>query len=427
MKIPAIRANIGSWTYYIATLSFREVAENVEEIDDQLHKSEGLRDLIQRSITDNYVKIKNYIQNQPEMFFNSLVLGVYNAIPQWIEVELSYGDEEYFNLGFLDFPGEQKIFPIDGQHRVEGIKAALEENPELGNNKIGAIFIGHSVSDSGMKKSRRLFTTLNRYAKPVTMDDIIALDEDDSVAIATRYLLENFSLFKEKRVTKSKNKAISDRDKDSITSIITLYQCNKELLKQFRIERRTEFPNSARDKKSLADYLKFRPDEEEVDLFIEYLESFWQDFTDSLTCIQTFNNSEVADPAEPFRNRDNGGNLLFRPVGLLPFVQAVIELRKRRNFDYSSVLNNLNNLNFEIDNVPWRNVLWNHNERIMIMGTQVLTKLLIMYMYDQRILRDSEEQNLRLKLSAQLNIEIGESTRIINDLPQVGIRRRRTR
>ena len=301
MKIPAIRAKIGSWTYYITTLSFEQVSVHVERVDDQLHKSEGLRDLIQRSITDNYIKIKEYIQNQPEMFFSSLVLGVYDGMPKWIEVELNFGEEEFFNLGFLDFPGNEKIFPIDGQHRVEGIKAALIDDPNLKDNKIGAIFIGHSKSAEGMEKSRRLFTTLNRYAKPVTMDDIIALDEDDSIAIATRYLLENFSLFKEKRVTKSQNKAIPDRDKDSITSIITLYQCNKELLKQFRIERKTESPNKGRDKKSLVDYLKFRPNEVEVDLYIEYLNRFWRNFTDNISCINIFNNSEIANPSESFR------------------------------------------------------------------------------------------------------------------------------
>ena len=62
------------------------------------------------------------------------------------------------------------------------------------------------------------------------------------------------------------------------------------------------------------------------------------------------------------------------------------------------------------------------------MGTQVLTKLLIMFMYDQNILRESEQQDLIIKLSAQLKIEINESNSIINDLPQVGnsITRRRT-
>ena len=65
MKIPAIRAKIGNWVYYISTITFEQVSNHVEEINDQLHKSEGLKDLIQRSITKNYLSIKEYILNQP--------------------------------------------------------------------------------------------------------------------------------------------------------------------------------------------------------------------------------------------------------------------------------------------------------------------------------------------------------------------------
>ena len=71
MKIPAIRANIGTWTYYITTLTFDQVNSTVEKIDNQLHKSESLKDLIKRSITKNYKNIEDYIISQQEMFFNS--------------------------------------------------------------------------------------------------------------------------------------------------------------------------------------------------------------------------------------------------------------------------------------------------------------------------------------------------------------------
>jgi len=418
MKLPAIRANIGNWIYYITTLTFSQVDEHVEKIDDQLHKSEGLRDLIQRSITVNYVKIKEYIQNQPEMFFNSLVLGVYDGTPKWIEVELNLEDEDFFNLGFLDFPGNEKIFPIDGQHRVEGIKAALKEDSSLGQNKIGAIFIGHSKDKEGMEKSRRLFTTLNRYAKPVTMDDIIALDEDDSIAINTRSLLENFDLFAGKRVTKSKNKAIADRDKDSLTSIITLYQCNSDLLKSFRIERKKNDPNPKRDKKSFIDYLKFRPDEIEISLFEEYLKEFWTPFKNGISEISAFTLvPESTEPAKNFRNRENGGCLLFRPVGLLPFVQAAIEIRKRRAINFEQIFIKLNNLNYNLDEIPWRNILWNLEEKTMIMGTQSIVKLLLLYMYDPDILSSNELNSLNKKYADRTGFKGDSILTVLENIP----------
>lgn len=79
--------------------------------------------MLQRSITDNYKSIAHYIEDQDERFFNSLVLAVYDGDPQWHEIRLDYGeDEEYFDIGLLELTGEEKIFPVDGQNRVEGIK-----------------------------------------------------------------------------------------------------------------------------------------------------------------------------------------------------------------------------------------------------------------------------------------------------------------
>lgn len=96
MKLPAIRAKMGDWTYYVSTLSFQQVNDHVSKIDQELHQSESLKELIQRSITNNYLSIKNYIINQPELFFNSLVLAVYDDYPDWKEVEIKYDDTETF-------------------------------------------------------------------------------------------------------------------------------------------------------------------------------------------------------------------------------------------------------------------------------------------------------------------------------------------
>jgi len=86
MKIPAIRAQIGIWVYYISTLSFDHVSKYVRKVDDELHKSELLREMLQRAITDNYKGIADYIVQQEERFFNALVLAVYDGDPQWNEV-----------------------------------------------------------------------------------------------------------------------------------------------------------------------------------------------------------------------------------------------------------------------------------------------------------------------------------------------------
>ena len=47
-----------------------------------------------------------------------------------MKIRVEYDDdEEFVDLGILELTGDEKIFPVDGQHRVEGIKHALINNP----------------------------------------------------------------------------------------------------------------------------------------------------------------------------------------------------------------------------------------------------------------------------------------------------------
>lgn len=416
MKIPAIRARMGDWTYYVSTLSFQQVNDNVSRIDQELHRSESLKELIQRSITNNYLSIKNYILNQPELFFNSLVLAVYDDYPDWTEIEVKYDNTETFQIGLLDFPGNHKIFPVDGQHRVEGIKAALAANPQLAETRVAAIFIGHKNDVEGMKKTRRLFSTLNRYAKPVTMDDIIALDEDDSIAIVTRDLLESHALFSERKVTKSKNKAIPNDDKYSFTSIITLYECNWEILKMFRKSIKQTAPNPERDNKTLSEYLKFRPSEIDLALFETMCTGFWKDLILEFPYLIDFIKDKSIEPAIRFRNNIDGGNLLFRPVGLLPFIQATIEINKRTQKPFREIFSRFYNIDFQLNNKPWKQVMWNDFEKTMIMGNQGLTKLLLIYKFDQTLIKPAELGAIKNKYAASINFQGLNLNEVLNDV-----------
>ena len=74
MKIPAIKARIGIWIYYVAALKFSQVEEYVSRIDDELHKSTVLREMSQRSITDNYKILQIISNNKKNAFLTPLYL-----------------------------------------------------------------------------------------------------------------------------------------------------------------------------------------------------------------------------------------------------------------------------------------------------------------------------------------------------------------
>lgn len=406
MKLPAIRACIGDWVYYVATMTFKDVAENIKKVDDELHQSKLLKDLLQRSITNNYKSIAQYIQTQQERFFNALVLAVYDGDPLWHEVRLEYDDgTEFYNLGVLELSNDEKIFPVDGQHRVEGIREVVNNSSEYDDEQVPVIFISHKKSEAGMQRSRRLFSTLNRYAKPVSMRDIIALDEDDVVAIVSRELIDKHPLFASGRLLDTKTKAIPETNETAFTTIITFYQCNYELL--WLLAKDRVICNSegqkAKGKAKLKEFVKRRPDDQTIEKFGEICSEFWNALIDSNKDLTQY--LAVEPDSKPYRNRE-GGNILFRPVALMPYVRAVVKYVAAHNVSFGEAFSSFPQTLLSIDNVIWRNVIWNKEKKTMIMNNQTLTERIMLYYLDSELLTKKELSSMKLDLKSLRDIEL---------------------
>lgn len=399
MKIPAIRAQIGIWSYYTATLTFEQIASHVKKVDKELHNSEVLSEMLQRTITDNYKNISKYIQEQDERFFNSLVLAVYDGDPQWSEVRLEYEEIDFYDLGILSFSGAEKIFPIDGQHRVEGIKKALEEDPSLKEEKISVIFIGHKTSQDGMQRARRLFSTLNRYAKPVSLRDIIVLDEDDSIAIATRELLETHSFFTDSTILDVKNKSISVRNKE-FTTIITLYEYNKELLNLFlEIKNVHDGKIIKQNPNTLKEYIRLRPSDDDVQKFNSFCSDFWTKFVEVFTELQEYNKNR---DGRIFRT-NNGGCLLFRPTALLSLIKASIRISKHKKISLEEACKLVSKLPMSLESEIWKNLLWDSATKKMITTKNKLVENVMVYCIDDTLLFTKESKTFYEGIQGALN------------------------
>ena len=404
--IPAIRGQIGETIYYSTSFTFRQIAEMVKRVDDELHTATSLKEEIQRSLNNNYVKIKEYILTKPDHFFNSLVLAVYDGDPLWTEIEFELNDVQYPNVGILSFNGAEKIFPVDGQHRVEGIKSALEHNELLAQETIGVILIGHSTTPSGMEKSRRIFSTLNRYAKPVKLGDIIALDEDDIVAIATRIQLETNPLFLKDRVKSSNSKSIPPSDKRSFTTLITLYECHRELFKLFHYKQTGVFLGQTK----LNEYLKYRPNDDVISKFNLFLTSFWQYFSDAFPEIKSYISDERINAAEQLRSEDSGGNILFRPVALAPLVSAIASIAfQANNVEICNVINKFGSIERRVSADPWTLVIWNPRNHRMTVKNRTLIRLLMIRFYGKAYLSEKELNDMYLRFSTVHNITVKEA------------------
>lgn len=371
--IPALRAHMGDWIYYVTFLRMEQIAEQVH-IAQEIHPSSTLKEMLQREITKRAGQISEYLLNQPQRFFNSLIVGVYGGAPDWYELKV--GTNPRFDadvipreldgvLGFLRLDGTETLFAIDGQHRVQGIKQALAKNAELSKEEVSVIFVAHRRDADGMERTRRLFTTLNRYAKPVSKSEIVALDEDDIIAIMTRELVEKHPLFQEK-ISLSKTKAIAVRDNSSFTTIITLYDVLETLFKE-----------KGRGWKA---FKTRRPDDETIAKFYANSANFWDTMTKHFPPLaEIMMNLPGENVAGRYRHR-GGGHLLFRPVGLL-IIADVVRQAKDSGLAEEDAIERLATVSMELTDEPWVGLLWDKTNRRMISGAtpQKVAKQLLFY------------------------------------------------
>lgn len=407
LLIPALRAHMGDWVYYVAFMKMKDVAERIG-VAEEIHESKSLNDLIQRQLTDRASQIRNYLLNQPQRFFNALVVGVYGGDPEWYELDIqdnkafsSEGLPQYVEgaLGLLALEGTERLFAMDGQHRVMGIRGAVESDSNLGEEEVSALFVAHRNDEAGLRRTRRLFSTLNRYAKPVSKLDIIALDEDDAVAISTRSMVEQYPLFKEK-VALVKGKNIPVSDDQSFTTIVALYDSLDVWL-----------PDSRR---GWNDYKKSRPSEEELSNFHQSAICFWDTMTEYFSPLRELSNSQPSDKvASKFRDRE-GGHLLFRPVGLLLAVRIV-----RRLVDLGTPLERavelVSKVPMELARKPWVGLLWDDINKRMITASenQKVAERLLFYAVDGDLsTMKTDITQLRSELAGLLNIEDREAVEL---------------
>ena len=356
--IPALKTHMGDWVYYVTILKMEQVAEMIN-IAEEIHTSKVLKDMIQRQITARAKQISSYLLNQPQRFFNAIVVGVYGGSPDWYELAINSNPRFNLNtlpnefegvIGFLRFDGTQTLYAIDGQHRVKGIRQALEENGSLKSEEVSALFVAHRNDTEGMERTRRLFTTLNRYAKPVSKSDIVALDEDDIVAIVTRRLVENHPLFQDK-ISLAKTKAIGVKDNRSFTTIITLYDVLDILFRE--------------GGRYWNEYKRQRPDDGEIGRFYDKSVHFWDAMAEHFNSIGAICSSRPAENVAGDHRHRQGGNLLFRPIGLL-IVANVVRKAKESGLSEKEAIKRISGVSMEISNKPWAGLLWDKVNQRMI-------------------------------------------------------------
>jgi DGQHR domain-containing protein len=376
---------MGRWHYYSVKMNMREVAESVQFAHD-VYEDRTLDDAIQRVLNTGRVRkqIVTYLQRQQDRFFASIVVAALGGNPKWFPVLIEddprfavlAADERLNNsFGVLAFDGSQQYYALDGQHRLAAIKALMDPNDEASfdapkdfrNEEISVlVVVPQDLEDAEefLKRYRRLFGNLNRYAKPMDQVTNIIMDEDDAFALITRRLLSTHEFFKaagkqkeSPRVKTTKGKNLRSTDA-YFTSLEALYSMNIALLHSRY--RRQHGWGSGDASEEFAEFMRFRPDDDYIDRLSDELTMYWNALLEELPVLR--------EEPETMRTHDISGgeeatdSLLFWPIGQELLADVAREMLDQRiqdpnNVTYDQVreaFRGLGQLEWRLHEVPWR-------------------------------------------------------------------------
>lgn len=378
--LPALRGVMGNWVYYSCLMQFGDLSSRVN-FAHEVHAHDGLSEMIQRALNQTRRReIADYIRTQPQRFFNSLVVAVYGGEPNWHaltnvrnrQVDVLLEDirpETIESVGFLTLRGDENLFALDGQHRLAGIKAVVSEGYEPAmDDEVSVILVAHERTLTGLERTRRLFTTLNKTARPVTKGDIIALDEDDVMAICVRRLIEQTDLFPGRRILFVQSNNIPSGNFECLTTIGNLYDVLTILFTQARSPLRKTKPALQ----------KIRPDDGTLDRYFDYAREFFVQLRTHFPELDEFFSAHhTPDVVQRYRGTDEG-NALFRPIGFDIFTQIIARVSQETPLGEAIAV--VAKLPRNLNDAPYTGLMWDPGTETIISRNKVTVREILCYM-----------------------------------------------
>ena len=377
---PALKARMGTWDYYMIKMKMKDLVKEVD-FASRLYDSKTLDEAIQRTLNEGRVKneIVNYLAKRDDRFFSSLVVAALGGNPTFSPVRIT--DDERFAVlragnvdeafGVLTFNGGQRYYALDGQHRLKSIKTLIEGStddvpplpPGFLEEEVSVIMLvrGEADDEEFLRSYRRLFSSLNRYAKPTDRDTNIIMDEDDWAAILTRRLLteHEFFLWKGRAADspKLRTKGKSLRSGDSFfTTLQTLYSMNETLLM-----------TPQRDKQGFRTnkFKFFNPGEPMLDVMFDELQVYWDAVLAEIPLLHQPPSKMRSHDADKDKSGELSDSVLFWPIGQELFAKVVRSRLTRFLPDCDKpVLSQIrecvrvfSQINWSLHEPPWRGLL----------------------------------------------------------------------
>jgi DNA sulfur modification protein DndB len=357
--IPAIRGKIGSTEYFETTMKVRDLVTNVRrpaDLDDWANFS--IEERMQRELDDKRVKeqIVPYLVRNNDRFFGSIIVLVYGGDVSFesltdLKTNLSAAYKSNGSrIGFLIIDGGSLIV-LDGQHRLAALKMvyAKEDTLPAGpyvqdvpDDEVCVIFIKHEDA----VKTRRIFNTVNRYAKQTSRGDNIITSEDDGYAIVTRRLLRDDEPLGNRSVNGKSVELVNWRSNTlttrstQLTTISALYEAVQLILsshKQPYYEAQT------------------RPDDSRLDEGTEIVAEFWKVVLEGIEpyCAAVANPKQIAE----MRDDKAASALLFKPAGQTALIRGLLMACAGDRMTLTEAVRRANLIDWRTQSPLWQGVI----------------------------------------------------------------------
>lgn len=417
----AMKAHLGNTDYYILSMKAQELV-NIVKIPKELDGWEDLKleERYQRDI--NYTRVRTqiapYLANDPSRFFGAIIVAAMNFDDtgdafEPLDAVLTRnlpskyrGDAEA--MGFLTLRGGEVLVPLDGQHRLKAIEFAItgrdregkaipDMSPciDLAQEDVTVVLVPYVA-----EKARRIFTRVNRYARPTTAGQNYITDDDDIIAVLSRQIVNDHI---GGRLAKYHSNTLTTKDPE-FTTLAIVYNCN-----DFVIE--NTFPGGKVDKTKL-------PDQSKQTLFRDKVSEVWGVLLEQIDVfVDALSDPEETGDAK--RKEIRSKNLLGKPVAQECLVRAYVKLTGApTNMASKDACQKLNVLPWDITeaNVKvWQNVLWSGGvDGKIITKKRVLASDLLFYLAGGNM-TDQEKDQLLMDYRKQFP----EEERPGKELPQL--------
>lgn len=352
--IPAFKASVGDWEYFICIMKYAEVARQVG-FAYELGGNSDLNTMIQRGLGDRTDSIKTYLLKSEHRFLGAIIIAAWGGAPTYVDIGMEDPDGLLSGIdrqfGVLTFDGTQQYFAIDGQHRLKAIKEAIKSQPELGKEDLCVIMVSHFDSEDGKVRTRRLFTNINRNAKATTGAENIVLDEDDGAAILTRRLLTEHPFLSNEGVVKVFTRTgeegdlrlaagnVPQGDKKALTTIANLYDIVRTL--SFDLDPSMRQPQA-------------RPSDEVLEASYGVISQRLDDVLAAAGDLRKlFASGASAKDLRVIKGRESDGAPFMRPVIQKAVARVVAEIASQGVLPWEEIMRRLVALKWRIGDAPW--------------------------------------------------------------------------